>query len=255
MALNFENIGTPIAKIIDKNKKELNTVYLADLEIHQKPRHIYGTIELQANETFQQIPDNRERNILYITGASGSGKSYYSADYINQYIKKNPNNEIYLFSSVSDDKVLDKIKKLKRVNINNADFLHTEFDIDDFKNSLLIFDDTDCISNKPLLKKVNEILDKVLQTGRHVGCTAIYTSHTACNGKSTKMILNESHSITFFINGMGGKSMRYLLDQYLGLDKKQIEKVKSIKSRWTTVLKTFPQIVMSQRYMAFTKNL
>ena len=30
MALNFENIGTPIAKIIDKNKKELNTVYLAD---------------------------------------------------------------------------------------------------------------------------------------------------------------------------------------------------------------------------------
>ena len=49
--------------------------------------------------------------------------------------------------------------------------------------------------------------------------------------------------------------MKYLLDQYLGLDKKQIEKVKSIKSRWTTVLKTFPQIVMSQRYMAFTKNL
>ena len=116
MALNFENIGTPVAKILDKNKKELNTVYLADLEIHQKPRHIYETIELQANETFQQIPDNRERNILYITGASGSGKSYYSDDYINRYIKKNPNNEIYLFSSVSDDKVLDKIKKLKRVN-------------------------------------------------------------------------------------------------------------------------------------------
>ena len=83
---------------------------------------------------FQQIPDSKERHILYITGASGSGKSYYSADYINQYIKKNPNNEIYLFSSVSDDKVLDKIKKLKRVNINNEDFLHTEFDIDDFKN-------------------------------------------------------------------------------------------------------------------------
>ena len=65
MALNFENIGTPIAKILDKNKKELNTVYLADLEIHQKPRHIYETIELQANETFQQIPDNRfKRKIL-----------------------------------------------------------------------------------------------------------------------------------------------------------------------------------------------
>ena len=69
------------------------------------------------------------------------------------------------------------------------------------------------------------------------------------------MILNESHSITTFPATLGGKSMRYLFDQYLGLDKKQIEKVKSIKSRWITVLKTFPQIVMSQRYMAFTKNL
>ena len=255
MALNFENIGTPVAKILDKNKKEINTVFLADLEIHQKPRHIYETIELQANETFQQIPDNRERNILYITGASGSGKSWLSADYINQYIKKNPKNEIYLFSSISDDNVLDKIKKLKRVKINDEEFIDTEFVIDDFKDSLVIFDDTDCISNKSLLKKVNAILDIILQTGRHTNTTAIYTSHTACNGKSTKMILNESHSITFFINGMGGKAMKYLLDQYLGLDKKQIEKVKSIKSRWTTVLKTFPQIVMSQRYMAFTKNL
>ena len=66
---------------------------------------------------------------------------------------------------------------------------------------------------------------------------------------------SESHSITFFINGMGGKSMKYLLDQYLGFNKQQIEKVKNIKSRWTTVLKTFPQIVMSQRHMSFTKNL
>ena len=34
MALNFENIGTPVAKILDKNKKELKTVYLAYLELH-----------------------------------------------------------------------------------------------------------------------------------------------------------------------------------------------------------------------------
>jgi hypothetical protein len=69
------------------------------------------------------------------------------------------------------------------------------------------------------------------------------------------MILNESHSITTFPATLGGKAMRYLFDQYLGFTKQQIEKVKNIKSRWITVLKTFPQIVMSQRHMSFTKNL
>jgi DNA replication protein DnaC len=37
-------------------------------------------------KAYQQIPDNEERNVLYVTGASGSGKSFYSAEYINQYI-------------------------------------------------------------------------------------------------------------------------------------------------------------------------
>jgi hypothetical protein len=125
---------------------------------------------------------------LYITGASGSGKSYYSAEYIKQYIKKHPKNEVMLFSSVGDDAVLDKIKKVKRFKIHNGDFVGEQFSIDDFKDCLLIFDDVDCISSKPILKKVYEILDKALTTGRHTGTSVVYTTHTACNGKATKLI-------------------------------------------------------------------
>ena len=61
--------------------------------------------------------------------------------------------------------------------------------------------------------------------------------------------------MTFFINGMGGKSSNYLLNGYLGLDKKQIEKVKQIKTRWVTVLKTYPQLILSQRKLIFAKDL
>ena len=109
--------------------------------------------------------------------------------------------------------------------------------------------------SKPTLKKVYEILSKVLATGRHTGTSVIYTTHTACNGRATKLILTESHSITFFMNGMNGRSSKYLLDGYLGLDKKQIQELKSIKTRWTTVIKSFPQLILTQRHLIFSKDL
>ena len=45
---------------------------------------------------------------------------------------------------------------------------------------------------------------------------------------------------------MSGKSSEYLLDQYFGLDKDQIEKNKHIKSRAITIMKTYPMILVSE---------
>jgi DNA replication protein DnaC len=84
--LNFESIGSPVAKIIDKTTKEELIVYLTDPEFDCNVRKGYNSIKLESHQSFQQKPDNKERNILYVTGASGSGKSYYSAEYIHQYI-------------------------------------------------------------------------------------------------------------------------------------------------------------------------
>ena len=108
--LNFESISSPVAKIMDKTTKKEQIVYLSDPELDGEVRNGYINIKLESHQSFQQIPDNKERNILHVTGASGSGKSYYSAEYIHQYIKKHPKNDVFLFSSVGEDKVLDKIK-------------------------------------------------------------------------------------------------------------------------------------------------
>ena len=69
----------------------------------------------------------------------------------------------------------------------------------------------------------------------------------------TKTILNESHNIVFFPSTLGGRSLKYLLDSYLGLDKKQIEKVKNLDSRWVCVCKTFPQVILSEKNIMITK--
>lgn len=244
--MNFEKEGFgAIAELRSENKKkDAQEIYVeADTS---KVNEYLKEIKCKLNEHIQHMPHKaNERQILYITGASGSGKSYYVNKYGNEYAKKFKNNPIFLFSSVQDDTSL-KIPRMKRVRLDD-EFLRTDLTASDFKNTLVIFDDTDVINNKAILKKVNGILDTLLQTGRHHGTSVIYTSHTACNGGQTKVILNEAHSVTIYPSGLGGRSIKYLLDQYFGLDKEQIRKIKRLPSRWVTILKTYPMVVLYEK--------
>jgi hypothetical protein len=45
---------------------------------------------------------------------------------------------------------------------------------------------------------------------------------------------------------LGGKTSKYLLDGYLGIDKNQIKKLKKVNSRWVTILKTYPMMCLSE---------
>ena len=45
----------------------------------------------------------------------------------------------------------------------------------------------------------------------------------------------------------GGKSIRYLLEGYFGLSKKPIQKLRTLPSRWVTILKTSPMIVLYEK--------
>lgn len=242
--MNFENQGIPIAII--KNSKSKKTPILS-VDDKNNAKSTYNEIGLKDDELFQQIPNpETERQILYITGRSGSGKSYYTLHYCLEYKKMYPKREIYLFSALTEDTTLDKLKGLKRIKLTE-EFCNEEITSEDFKNSLVIFDDTDVISDKKIRNKVNSIMNNILQVGRHHFTSCIITTHTACNGKDTKVILNEAHSITIFPNGLGNRSLKYLLDSYLGLDKQQVNKIKKLNSRWVSILKTFPMTILSEK--------
>ena len=117
-----------------------------------------------------------------------------------------------------------------------------------------MFDDIDVLSNKKILKKTNDILNSILQTGRHFNVSCIYTSHASTAGHGTKIILCEAHVIIFFPSVAGGKMLKYLLDQYLGLSKAQIEKMKNIKSRWVAVVRKFPRAIVTQNEVSLLKE-
>ena len=240
MSLNCNKVGKPVA-VIKGGKYDKRPIYInPDLNDHDATDFKHLKI---ANESkFQQIPDtNTERQILYITGPLGSGKSTYTRMFLEEYKKKYKDREIYLFSSLKEDESLDKIKP-KRFKIDDS-LWKDPLKAEELKESVCIFDDIDVISDKRIKEAVYNIMNNVLERGRHFKITAIITNHLPTNGRETRRILNEAHAYVFFPHSAGGK-IRYLLQEYLDIDKKMIRYFKNANSRWCCIFKNFPMAYM-----------
>jgi hypothetical protein len=235
--------GQQIARVGNK------TVHLSDTADEDG----FSKVELKTDK-FTLLPSKTGRTIFYITAPSGSGKSYLSKEIIQEYHRMHPKNPVYVFSSLEDDPTLDSLKYLKRIKLAKSEFLEAELKAEDFKDSMTLFDDVDVISNKKVLKKTMDILNSILQTGRHFNVSCIYTSHASTTGHSSKVILNEAHVIIIFPSSAGGKVLKYLLDQYLGLSKQQIDKMKGIKSRWCAVFRAYPRAIVTQNQASLLKD-
>jgi len=58
----------------------------------------FRQLKIANDSKFQHIPDTtKEREILYITGPSGSGKSIYTRKYLEQYVKQFKSRPKYSF--------------------------------------------------------------------------------------------------------------------------------------------------------------
>jgi ABC-type dipeptide/oligopeptide/nickel transport system ATPase component len=206
----------------------------------------FQKLKLTNNSKFQQVPDiTKEREICYITGASGSGKSTYCANYIKEYKKIFKKNNIYVFSALKDDESLDVISP-KRIKIDER-LISDPLSVVDFSNSLVVFDDIDVISNKLWRKAVYQILNEILETGRHYKVSCLITNHLPTARDDTKRVLNECHSITYFPHSGNASSLKRLLTEIVGIEKEDMKKIKKMKSRWATIYKNYPQIAMTEQ--------
>ena len=57
--LNFESVGSPVSKIMDKTTKKEHIVYLLDPELDGDVGNGYININLDSHQFFQPIPDNK----------------------------------------------------------------------------------------------------------------------------------------------------------------------------------------------------
>ena len=244
MAFNLDKIGRPIA-MISGGKLDKKMISLHD-------ENGVKQLKLDKEGKYIHIPNtSQERDILYITGPSGSGKSWYANTYIKNYKKAHPKNEIYIFSPVLEDESLEK--DIKRVKIDKT-LISDPVKIGELAESLVIFDDIDVIKDKPLREAIYALLNEVLEVGRHIKVSCIITNHLPTNGKDTRRMLNECHSITYFPAAGSKVQLNRLLEQYIGMDKKDILKAKKTGSRWVTVFKNYPQFVMTEKDMWLLSN-
>ena len=252
--LNVEGAGSSIALL--KSDKKASKKYTPMISLGKGSRSGFEELSLNKGETLSMIPDiTKERDVLFVIGQSGSGKSYFVSNYAKEYKKLHSKRSIYVFSTLAEDKDgLDRIPKIIRIPLN-ADFTNDDIiPTEEFKDSLVIFDDIDNLHDKKTKEVVWKYLNNFLQTGRHYKISLCITFHVGCAGASTKMILNEATSITYFPATIGGRNLKYLLDSYLGMDKKQIDQVKKIDSRAITIIKCYPKVVLAERNVYILRN-
>jgi hypothetical protein len=245
MSLNFDKVGRFLCKV--EGGKYNNKIVSVTPSLEQKDEYLKPFSKLTINDgKFQQVPDpETERQILYITGASGSGKSTYTANYIKNYKKMYPKNAVYCFSNLKEDESLDVVNP-QRIEIND-DLWKSPIDVSEFSNSLVVLDDIDVIGDKKQRDAVYNIMNQILETGRHFKIYCVVTNHLPTAGKDTRRILNECHSVTYFPHSGTARGIKYLLQEYLGVDKHQTKKIKGLKSRWATIFKNYPTVIMTEK--------
>ena len=194
----------------------------------------------------QLVPNpNTERQCLYVCGQSGSGKSHFTTEYVKNYKKTFPKNNVYVISSIDEDKSIDSLKP-KRINVLDPEFMDDEFTAVDFKDSIVIFDDVEVFPAK-IKKKVMGIVNNILQIGRHSNVSIIFTTHNPTKGAESKILLTESNIITVFPKTTGSGALKYLLNNYLGLDSKQIKEIRKMKSRAVSVVRGYPVVILTDK--------
>lgn len=193
----------------------------------------------------QMIPNIKTRDVIFASGASGSGKSYFIGNYITQYMKMFPKNPVYIFSKLESDQALDKNKGIQRIILDDTfgDEDSEAIEAKDMSNCLAVFDDVDTINDPIILKKIIKLRDDLLEVGRKFNVYMCMTSHMLCDYRKTRILLNECTHNVCFKNSNTNHQKRFM-KEYVGMSKDDIDKALSLPSRWICISKAFPSYLL-----------
>lgn len=204
----------------------------------------------------QVVPskDPEHRDVMYIAGPSGSGKSTYTSNIVKQYKKNHPKRKFFLFSRVAEDKAFKKCKP-QRIELDE-EVLEDPIQPEELHDSITVFDDTATIRDKAMNQAINgELIPDLLETGRHPNVTVVITNHLLTDYSKTRTILNECTQITFFPASGSVRAIRYTLKTYFGLSPADVKRVLALPSRWVTITKSYPQVVIYSKGCYLLSNI
>ena len=198
-------------------------------------------LKLDAGQ-FLILPTERTERV-YIAGKSGVGKSTIASMYIREYTEMFPDRRVILVSTHSDEKAYEMFD-ITQIPLDDS-FVEKPPELLDLQNALVIFDDCDNLTSKKLSDAVKAVNNNLIANGRKYDIHVITMSHQLMDYSRTRHLLNEANRVIFFLGGSAYHNKRYL-SVYAGLDKSQINRVLSLKSRWVCLGLTMPNYFISQ---------
>jgi ABC-type oligopeptide transport system ATPase subunit len=204
------------------------------------------SVDLPDDGQFQLVPspDPTKREVFYIAGASGSGKSYIARGIADCYKKLFPDRGIYLISKLEEDSTLDELKDLKRIKIQSL--IDDYPTLEEFENCLVIFDDYDTFTGNAE-KVIHKLIDDLATMGRHTCTTMLCLSHYLTNYKKTRLLLNEATHIIVYPMATSFHALSYLLKTHIGMTKDDVRDLKKM-GRWVCVYKHYPQWLLATQH-------
>jgi energy-coupling factor transporter ATP-binding protein EcfA2 len=205
---------------------------------------------IKTNNEFHLMPRNDgERELIYITGSSGCGKTTFIKNYCELYHKIYPKSPIYLFSEKLEDPSIDILKYINRIIIDENINEIAEIPLENYlPNTLLLFDDYDDLQ-KQYLTPIQNLISRVLKLGRQYKISAMIVSHLinpTKNREFNRNILMEVQKTIFFKND-NTYGNKYYLKTYGGMDKKQIDNVLSKDTRYIIFNNRYPNYFITKK--------
>jgi hypothetical protein len=247
--LNLAN-GIALAKIIGK-KYDGEILYLDKDDKTKKDKDPYNTYfgkEFIIYGQLDPILNVKERSVSYIAGPSGSGKTTYAVNLIKNYKKIFPDKDFFLFSRTNHES--DPAFKNMKINqvLIDQNLLDNPIDIEKELTGgcILLFDDCNTIQNDKLKKQIDNLIGDIMEVGRRMDITIIVTNHLVIPNERriARTIMNEMQSLTVFPKSGSCHQISHALKTYYGLNKKQIENILSLPSRWVTINKNYPMYII-----------
>jgi hypothetical protein len=203
-------------------------------------------IRLAAGGAFELVPspDPKKREVWYIAGQSGSGKSFIAKTLANFYKKLFPEREVYLISKLEKDDTLDALDFIKRLKIQSM--VDSYPSLEEFQDCMVIFDDYDTLTGDAG-KVVLKLIDDLAIQGRHTCTTMLCLSHYLTNYAKTRLILNEATHVVVYPMSTSYKQLSHLLQNYVGIDEDDLKRQRKYGSRWLCYKKGFPMFCISMK--------
>lgn len=208
------------------------------------------------------IQDQQERDVIYLSGASGGGKTYLLNSIIEFYKARYPNNKVYfitknnwrqdrslnkdLYHFVDVEKFIEKYEDEKNVE----EFLKDEDK--KYSNSFYVFDDIGALEaiGKTAVKTCWSIINIILENKRKAGISIAVISHVPTNYKQTSLLIRETKKYIVFPSSLQVRSDRFLAS-YLGLSSDQLKVIVNEKGTKWVCIDIPKRAVITQRKMYF----